>query len=183
MARLRDIEKFSRDLQRALKVLDKSINQKPKQLQEDLRDEALSVISRWYAQYDPHKYRRKMSLKKAFKIIRVGVDVSIDYDASYMEDYSHHQSNDIIFNNAFVEGYHGGSWGTDKNEVEVDSPHWRTPFLKYSHWDKKEAPQSFSPQEEIDKKSEALIEQYEKEWRHILNDEIITPLKTSYDRL
>lgn len=182
MARRTDIEKLQRDIEQAIHVLERNIKVKPARLEADIKDNALSVISAWYAQYDPHKYRRSMSLKKAFKITRDGIDVSIDYDPSYLNDYNHHQDNDIIFNNAFVSGYHGGSMGTDKNGMSVSTPHWRKPFLSYRRWGN-EAPKSFSPQERIEKKSNKLIKEYEEEWIKLLYDDILAPIRKDINRL
>ena len=182
MISVSNIEQFARSVQNAYNMLSRATAQKPAKLEYDLNEEALSAIAEWYGKYDPHKYRRKGSLKQAFKIVRDGVDVEITYDAEFMNDYQHHQSNEIIFNNAFIEGYHGGSMGTDKYGDIATTPSWRKPFLKYTHWGD-EAVRSPSPQKKIEKKAEKLIKQYEEEWRSVLYDQILTPIQKSFNKL
>ena len=71
----------------------------------------------------------------------------------------HHQRNEIIYNNSFVEGYHGGSWGTESPEdfagdsiTKDDGPHFRTPAsgeMKYMFWGNPAVKSAISPREAV----------------------------------
>lgn len=148
------INTFSKDI---LKVIEKDLPS----IEDELNDTALSIISKWYADYEPLAYHRIMSLKKAFKVTVNAEKFSIDYDSSYMKDFYHHQSNEYVFNNSFILGYHGGS--TDKSGT-ISIPQWRKPLNIYSEWYGTPAPQSFSPYETIEKEGEKVVN---KKWNPV----------------
>lgn len=167
-------------LQKGLQILEYNENTKPPKLESKLKDEALSIVSRWYATYEPMKYRRTMSLKHAFKITRNGIDVILNLDASNLGG-GHHQSDEWIYSNSFEQGYHGGAIGTDKNGFSVSTPSWRSPYGYYIHWGDP-APRSFSPKEEIEKMAKNHIKEYEQEWHKIIWDEVMNPIIASYQQ-
>ena len=167
-------------LERALHILEYNERTKPPELEDKLNDGALSIVSRWYATYEPIKYRRSMSLKHAFKITRDGIDVILNLDASNMGG-GHHQSDAWVYHNSFEEGYHGGSIGTDKAGYSVSTPSWRSPYGYYIHWGDP-APKSFSPKDEIEKMAKEYIKEYDSEWHKILYDEVLNPILASYKK-
>lgn len=167
-------------LQKGLRILEYNGEVKPAKLEEQIKDESLSIVSRWYASYDPIKYRRTMSLKHAFKTIRNGIDVMLNFDASNLTG-SHHQSNEWIFQNSFIEGYHGGATGEDKAGFSVSVPTWRSPYGYYIHWGDP-APKSFSPKDEIEKMAKGYFEKYDQEWHKIIWDDVMNPIIASYNK-
>ena len=89
------------------------------------------IVARWYANYNPTYYRRTRSLYQAYRIKKVGNrGIEITSGASNI-GRKHHQKPSVIYNNVFLLGFHGGSFGEG---LEDDQPHWRTPFLDYSSW-------------------------------------------------
>ena len=44
-------------------------------------------------------------------------------------DGGYHQSTDLVFQNVFMKGYHGGSKGEGSSGIQ-----WRTPYPYYKHW-------------------------------------------------
>jgi hypothetical protein len=182
--RTREEQNFIKSVDKAINKLETMITEKPEKYKDKLRDSALSTISRWYAKYDPIYYHdRQMSLKKAFKITQDGCDLFIDFDSSYMDDegFTHHQNkygNEIVFNNAFIKGYHGGS--TSKKD-DITTPHWRTPFPEFSEWGERAA-RSRSPYNEILKNSKKILKDYEDEWTRDLK-QITDSVQRSFNGL
>lgn len=116
-----------------------------KDFEHTYKRKADKIIDAWYNSYNQyrHMYRPTGSLKQAYQIEFDGDKIYINMGAEYIT-VSHHQDNEIIYNNMFVEGYHGGSWGTD-NPVDIsgrsitknDGPHFRTPAKgenKFKFW-------------------------------------------------
>lgn len=177
MARKREAQYFYNALENGLTKLQTLVETKPAKLIEDIDEEAKSIISSWYAKYDPIYYRRNGGLKKAYKIKQDGIDVEIVYGPEFMET-AYHQDTSIIFNNAFVKGYHGGSAGTDSNDETRKAPYWRTPFLYYTEWSYL-AKRSFSPQKKIEAAAQKLMDDYEDSWIDELNN-IMKPIRKSF---
>lgn len=171
MARKRETLRLLQTINNAMVVLQQAAKEKPVKLKKEIEDEAKSIISRFYLE-GPHQG----SLYSAYRVeIENIIDVSVDYDASYMSEFSHHQDNEIIYNNVFVMGYHGGSWGKG---LENDTPWWRTPTPYYTHW-YKPASQSFSPYQEINRMVDKKISKYDKEWNDLLYKKVLNPIKRS----
>lgn len=179
MARSREKIQFANACVRALNALEKMEKEKPKKFKEDLDEMAKSIISKWYASYNPNRYNRLRSLYQAYKIERDGVDVKIIFDSSFISDYNHHQDNEIIYNNVVYEGYHGGSGGTDRNKITVTKPYWRKPYRIYSHWDEFPAPKSTSPYKAIMKKTDSMMDDYKKSWETDLMKKVLSPIQRS----
>lgn len=178
-----DIDKAVIDLRNTimhvLQILRYNKATKPQKLEGELKDTALSIVSKWYASYDPYRYSRTMSLKKAFKITKNGIDVSVDYDPSLIKG---HRDDVSVFYNSFIEGYHGGATGEDKAGFSVSVPTWRSPYGYYIHWGDP-APKSFSPRDEIEKETQKLLDQYDEEWEKIVRDDIRNPFMKKYNAL
>ncbi len=176
MARKRETQNLINSIDKTIAKIEKLIDEKPKKLVEDIDEEAKSIIARWYATYpSPIYYRRNGGLYHAYKIIQDGTYVEIDYDPSYMSDFSYNQDKAIVFNNAFQLGYHGGCLGA---EVESNVPHWRTMFLHYTHWSYP-AKKSFSPYKSIERAAKKLMKEYDASWDGDL-DQIMNPLRRSF---
>lgn len=85
------------------------------------------TIDAFYGEYPRRSYDPKGDLYNAVDIeIQDGwkLKIEIGYD---MMQFEHHQSNLFVYNNSFVEGYHGGSWGIDKHGEIAAVPYYRTP--------------------------------------------------------
>lgn len=121
------------------------------------------VIDDFYDDYPVKVYKRKEWLYKIYKITINGWGWIVDVSSDYLP--SHHQDNEIIYNNVFIEGYHGGSRGTDKNGVSVSTPTWRWPVKnisgipRFSRWYSHPAPQSDSPDQKIEEEYEKYKEE------------------------
>lgn len=147
---------------------------------ENIKD---SVIREWYGSYEQKQYKRKESL---YAIPRFEFDEKtnmgrITYSPSYMTEI-HRVSNEYIFENSFVYGFHGGAddfKGDPKPFYEAPhpdpgTPYWRKPMkgpwppkdgdpltdnypYKYRYWYDTPAPQSDSPLLSIDAKFREVV--------------------------
>ena len=181
--RQREYIAFFNAVQKAKENYETMKKEKPEKLKKEIKKMADSVIEKWYGTYpNPKSYDRTGAIKTAYRIEQNGLNVSIDMDPSYMiSDY--HQSNELVYNTVFVEGYHGGSRGTDKSGVESGPiPRWRTPVSIYKHW-YLEAPRSFSPYMEIDIKAQEKFDKYNEEWEADFNRKIYNPIARSMNSL
>lgn len=141
-----------------------------------------STIDLFYKEYDPipNSYERTGDLKNIFQIgIRDGKELIFEYGPEFME-YYHNQGNEFVYVNSFEKGYHGGSFGTDKNGVSVNKPTWRTPIPYYSLWYAHPAPQSTSPEKRILEKWDLFIDQ---EYIPYQKEELLKILKNIRKRL
>ena len=151
------LEKLRKAVDNAIDVISDVIKYYPKTAEYELKKCAYNVIADWYADYPQKSYSRKGDLFHAFKINTNtnGELWEVEFGPEFMEA-DHHQDNDFIYENSFIEGYHGGSIS---ERMGIDVPRWRTPISYYKHW-YLEAPQSFSPyeraKEEMQKKSDEL---------------------------
>lgn len=109
------------------------------------------AVNAFYEDFTPNKYHRKEDLKNAFDFgISDGWNFKFALGSDFMK-YKHHQSNDLVYDIAFEHGYHGGSWGIDKNGEIAAVPYWRTPAPGFTHWYPPgyPAPQSAAPRDYI----------------------------------
>lgn len=139
-------KKFIKAIDEAIDILKDIYENYPKKAEYELTNCAYSVILDWYAEFSPTSYTRKFDLLNAFKVFKHkdGELWSVEFGPEFMQ-MGHHQDNEIIYNNSFIEGFHGGS----RSDIhEVDVPLWRTPVPYYRFW-ADEAPQSFSPYERV----------------------------------
>ena len=160
----------TRDILRAIKVAENAkrklddMNKKyPKRYKEELEEIGKSVISEWYATYDPIYYDRQMGLKHAWKVSLNGMDYRVDFGYELM-DTNYHQNTEIVFNNAFMNGYHGGSFN---NGI----PYWRTPYPEFTAWGRP-ALRSFSPYTRMVSEMNRKIKEIDKEKQDEFDKEI-----------
>lgn len=118
------------------------------------------VIDDWYDSYDDRKtdYEPSGNLKHAYQVIFDNKIIKTELDPS-LADSEHHQQNSIIYNNAFLRGYHGGSTG---KKLKSNIPHYRTGF-SFSRWGDP-AVKTFSPYQKIEK---ALNQEQKKKQQEI----------------
>lgn len=127
------------------------------------------IIDEWYDSYKDRTtdYSPLGSLKNAYVFHPYDKENEEVPDPSEDKDLggvSHHQrNNEIIFNNAFLAGYHGGSWGKG---LSKKVPHYRK-GMNYSHWGRK-AVSTYSPRERTD----SAIKNYEKPKQREIDDAI-----------
>ena len=95
-----------------------------------------NINQHFYKRYNPHRYRRKGSLFKTYKIKKTKSGVSWDFSPEYMPEGLHRADNEYIFQKSFIEGFHGGADRINKVEEsrykqphpDGVTPYWRTPF-------------------------------------------------------
>lgn len=139
---------------KAIKDLEKYTNKKYKEKAEgDLAVIAGKAIDEFYRP-EPKIYDRMGDLYNTYKVIVNDKKWVIDLDPSYME-HQHHQSNEIVFNNTIIRGFHGGSEGEGK--VDDGLPWYRTPHPFYSEW-ARPAEQTTPPVEIITKEYEKYMD-------------------------
>lgn len=151
----------------------------------DLKDEYRSIISRWYASIytdsaDPHIYNRQRSLFKAFRVQAKNGNIDVEYDSDFMNGYSHRVSNDYIFENSFVKGYHGGADNGPEHPAP-GIPYWKK-WRDYSSWGRP-ATRSESPYELMEKQYNKIMGHSRKLFSNAVNRKIIAPLQDVINKL
>ena len=162
--RTRDIIAAINAIKKAKTKLEKMNEVYPKRYAEELYLIGDDVITRWYSQYDPILYDRSGSLYNAFKVNLNGTDYSVDFDASFL-------GNEIIFENSFMQGYHGGAY-KGKYHPHPGIPYWRTPIPQFTEWGRP-AKRSFSPYTkmvlEMNKKIKEIDNEKQKEFDSVMS--------------
>ena len=180
MARQREIEAALKEVLKAIKDIKKIQKQTQKELKDELEYIADSVVTRWYDSYTRSSYEPGGSLYYAYKIEVNDKGWNVEFSPEFMSKFTyHHQSNELIFHNAFELGYHGGSGSRHLNDYDEDdvagassigsTPWWRTPGPFYPRW-YKEAVRTFSPYEEINKLMDKKIKEIKNKRHKKLSD-------------
>ena len=160
----RDIIAAIKSVENAKLKLEKMNKVYPKKYKEELEEVGKSVVAQWYATYDPIFYRRGGSLYHAFKVYLNGLDYGVDFDYRFI-------GNEIIFENSFMQGYHGGAIGGEEHP-HPGIPYWRTPIPSFTDWGRP-AKRSFSPYSrmvsEMNKKIKEIDEEKQREFDNVIN--------------
>lgn len=151
-----------------------------KQVYYRLRFLAREVIDDFYDSYNPRVYDRNYDLYNAFQVHTATGVWKIWWSSNLMIS-KHHQSNFIVYNNAFLHGWHGGSGGTDRNGITVpkSEPHYRVPVGEWSNWGAVAANAGFSPENRIDQVSK----QYMKESYKNMAQEFEKKIRPQYNKV
>lgn len=147
----------------AQKLLDKVVNiikdyDERYLLEGDLAIE--NVVEMFYDDYTPIAYDRQEDLYNAYEVSIEDGEWAYDFGAHLMQK-EHHGPNEYIYDNSFVEGYHGGDrYGDDHPQPGV--PWWKAlPTLDY--WsrpaEKFDGSPYFMAKTEIEKLIDLLSEQ------------------------
>ena len=146
-------------------------------------DEAVrQIVARFYASYEPKFYNRQRSLYTTFKVKPdySQFDVDVEFEPGFMEG-SHRTTNEYIFENTFVEGFHGGSrYGDD--HPDPGTPYWRKPVPYYSEWSRP-ASQSFSPYQESMKRLQQIHVQMEQKYANEFQRKVLAPITRAINKL
>ncbi len=149
-----------------------------------------SVITEWYSKYPPIMYDRIGSLYNAFTVELDGTEYSVEFNSDLME----REKSDLIFQNSFINGYHGGaSKGTIRKKDQFGNviyeephphpgiPYWQTPIPQFGHWGRP-ARRDFSPYrkmvDKMNKKISEIDSEKQKEY-----DDIIEKVEKAINRL
>ena len=175
---MRERKQYKKALERVLKRIQKAKEYYPNKIRKEMEYISDSVITKWYDSYSNRIiYDPYGSLYNACKIEVDDDSYNISFDSSYLYA-SHHQDNSIVFNNSFIEGYHGGSTGEGLNS---SIPHWRTPHPFYRNWGNP-AVKTFSPYLEMYDQMDKELKKIQTEMRNEENEiikEILPYIKGS----
>ena len=143
------------------------------QVYEDLDSIFIACIDKFYADYDPTFYRREGSLYHTYELTNKNGVISRNFGAQYMPqsyEHSHRVSNQYIYDQMFLQGYHGGAHTIASEKVEQwgehpedGTPWYRTPHPSrgvknpYNRWSSRSAKQSTAPADDIREQ----LQQYE----------------------
>lgn len=175
---LSGIDKVLKTYQYALKVAKTALkdNEKlKKEVERELQYIADSNVDEFYAYDTEYDIHRLGDLYNAYKVRVSNTEWDIEYDSSFMNG-GHRAGNDVIFENSFMQGYHGGAF-KGPNHPDPGTPYLRTP----PHFDSwlRPAVQTDSPYKNIeaskDKYLEKQINKYDKN--------IYNPLDMAIDNL
>ena len=97
-------------------------------IEEGVRKSVETALDSFYGSYDQKFYNRSEGFKNVGKVTREGNIIYIDYLPEYA-DGGYHQDTALVFQNVFMEGYHGGSGGEGSSDIQ-----WRTPYPYYKYW-------------------------------------------------
>ena len=150
--------------------------------------QADKYIDQWYSDYSPKSYKKRLgSLYYAYEVINPAPGVfDVKFGPEFMEGFNHHQSNKIIYHNAFELGYHGGSWGTNNYapyegiSVLEGDPHWRRKTkneegrIGFYDWSYQEVPQSEGLHD--------ILEKLKVEVFNDVDDKMMNKLKYKYKK-
>lgn len=152
----------------------------PLRYKDELEDVGNTVVAKWYASYHAYYYRSKESLFDAFKVILHGTDYSVEFDYTFMN--THGEIDEYIFENSFIQGYHGGA-DKDKNgkHPHPGIPYWRTPFPTFKSWGRP-ALRSFSPYNQMVAKMNKTIKQIDRDKQNEY-DKIIDRVNNSISKI
>ena len=184
------IQKYKRlvnEYNKSMKLLDDLVKKYVNIAKDQLNDKYRSIISEWYADIyldskDPHMYKRNGSLVHAFRVTVKQYDISVEYDSQFMSNYTHRVSNDYIFENSFIEGYHGGARYNNKTPDQYPHPNPGVPYWKqYGNYHEWGAPatRSFSPYERMEEAFPKIISHVDKMLTNAGRKQVIIPLKSA----
>ena len=150
------------DLQNVLPLIRDRVNEKyAKKYKNELENNIEHIIDLFYEDYEPKSgYDRKGDLYNTYEIIAEPRKWGVRYGSEYMH-FSHHQSNEFIYENSFVNGYHGGSWGVnrpqpgmtyyDASDDDIAAvPYFRGPAPYFTNWTSAAPRYWDSPFEQVD---------------------------------
>lgn len=163
----RTINEVINVVKNAIDKVDKMNKKYPKLYEDELDKIARSVMVQWYSSYHPYFYDRQMELwNHAWRITLNGTEYKVEFGYELM-DSIYHQDVEIVFNNSFVNGYHGGSFHDGGN-----IPYWRTPYPEFTSKGRP-AIRSFSPYtrmvSEMNKKIKEIDNKKQNEFDAIVN--------------
>ena len=139
------------DAKKASQIIIEKLNSKyGKIFKREMQINADHIIDYFYNDYTPQSgYDRKGDLYNAYEIYGEPDDWNVVHGSEFMK-FSHHQSNEIIYNNVYKQGYHGGSLGkADELGITPSVPSYRRPSPGFKYWGRP-ALQSESPYELIE---------------------------------
>ena len=172
--RQREIDSLIKLYKNCIKKLDEMDIKYAKKVEKDLKEVGKKVIDDWYSDYIPNLYRREYSLYKAFRVQVKNGKFSVSFSPYYMRAYHHRVENDYIFDNSFLDGWHGGA-DKGKGHPFPGYPMYREPNPYYTNW-YFIAERSFSPYEkiydEMNKKIDEINEEYNAEFKKEILDKI-----------
>lgn len=177
--KIRELKQVLHVVEDAKKKIEKMNEVYPKRYYDELNEIGLDVVTRWYASYEPFTYNRHLGLKKAFRVDLNGLDYRVDFSPEYMDDV-YDVSKEYIYENSFVEGYHGGARdGFDHPNPGI--PYWRTPYPQLSNWGRP-AKKSMSPYYTMRRRMQDKIMEIDRE-KQTEFDKIISRVQKSVNRL
>lgn len=145
----------------------------PKRYKDELEEIGRSVISEWYATYDPIYYDRQRGLRNAWRVILEGTNYRVDFGADLMTT-SYHEPTEYVFEKTFMNGYHGGSY---HNGIL----YWRTPYPQFTSWGRP-ALRSFSPYRRMVSEMNKKIKEIDKQ-KQVEFDKEMAKVQRVIDRL
>ena len=166
------------------------------QIYKDLNNIFVACIDRFYADYEPLFYhRREGSLYHTYKLTNKNGIVSRDFGAQYMPqsyEHKHRAPNQYIYDQMFLQGYHGGAHTIDPSKEEQwgihpkdGTPWYRTPHPSrgvknpYNRWSERAAAQSKPPAQDIIEQ----LEQYENGKASTIDRGISDAVEASWDSI
>lgn len=138
-------------IQKCVEEIELILKQLVDEYRNKTKEESYNVIRAWYNSYNERRYDPKWDLYNVFNIEENEYDTIYRLGPEYMQ-HKHNQKNEFIYENSIKRGYHGGSIGTDENGIKVETPYYRTPWLRWTYW------HTPAPTNDIDLE-ELLIEQ------------------------
>lgn len=122
-----DVVNAVNDAKDAFPIIEKKTIQKYNiKVKRELGHICRNAVDLFYSK-DDFSYDRFGDLYNAFKVVVNNNEWSVYYGPEFMK-HKHHQKNEIIYNNSFVNGYHGGSWG--KEDINGFQPPEGIPYYR-----------------------------------------------------
>jgi len=164
--RHREIQAAIRATSKAINDIEKITTVYPKRFKDELSDIGRSVIDEWYDSYNRKMYDPYGSLYYAYKVeVKKNIG-TVRFSPNFIKHIHHNQSSFFVYNNSFLEGYHGGSY--DKKNT-FGEPHWRKPSPFFTEWGDV-AQQSFSPYDKMHKEMQDKIDELQDNFNRDISD-------------
>ena len=182
--RQRDLEATINLIKKSITKLQEMDEKYSQRLKKDLEEVCLSVVDDWYSDYIPNSYRRKKNgLRKAYKVKVKGGEYSVDFSAGYMRE-KHRVSNEYIFENSFMKGWHGGADKANKGPVHPypGTPMYREPWPYYTRWSYV-AEWSEPPYEVMNERIDETVEKIGEDYDTEFEKDILSKIQASLNKL
>lgn len=124
----KNIKSIEKNLSKIEKKNKKELDNYLKESRENLKYIVQTAIDRFYEDYEPHFYGRAFDLYHVYKINVDENGWNIDFSPDFMKAY-HRVSHEYIFENSFINGYHGGAT-SGYGHPDPGTPYWRNPSHK-----------------------------------------------------
>ena len=125
------------DMEEINQILEDDLKQVVTDICTDIRKLSKSVIEGFYADYTPHYYNRKGSLKSVIPYYTItpvegGYEILAEWESADISNYHKYPHDAYVYNGPFLLGYHGGPHILSEKSGVVEETYLYTPAPQMS---------------------------------------------------